>query len=454
LQTKIVVEVPYTIAAEERGMMHSALRQNYAWARLDRLTWLVTAALALGIAGCESTMKSGDTLPSRVVSQPKLPPTLGATFEVAHFQTSWDITHVVVDPSGLAHVIIGIKKTREVQHVLVGPDGVLGRETVATGIKPGNLDAAFDASGELHILVNFEHYAKVDGAWRGAVRTPWQEVGLEARSRGFVAGGRDLIWKFLVAGDEVGAPGHWDLIVLGNVIGVPWHSPGWKLMVVPETTPAYSSWTVIDPHDNLVVDGNWISSDADGVVTLLYQARGYGLRYARFDTGVGPAEAAGVVRTKGGRILRSITATPSTRGGQEALLNSVAAAPDGATRLFVQYDGASRLVHGDTWGVPIARPIAHLYKVLLASAGGEGFHALAIGTSRHVWSGRDVPLYYMQFSDGGWSDPVELGIAPSLGFPVDAINIGSAAGNKALAVWPTDSGIVGRWITLEAKSPQ
>jgi hypothetical protein len=95
-----------------------------------------------------------------------------------------------------------------------------------------------------------------------------------------------------------------------------------------------------------------------------------------------------------------------------------------------------------------------LHKVLLASAGGDAFHALAIGKSRHFWSGRDVPLYYLVFSDGGWSDPVELGIAPSLGFPVDAISLGSAASGKALAVWPNDSGIVGRWIALEAKSTQ
>ena len=430
-------------------MIHSAPRCCAVVYRA-RWPWLAAIAIASVTAGCQGTLPPSETSPARTPGESQSPSTLSTAFEVAHFRTTTsDITRVLVDRSGVGHVIIGIKESRQIQHVLVGPDGVLGRETVATGVKAGSFDAAFDGSGGLHILIDGEHYAKVDGAWRANVRTPWQEAGLEARGRSFVAGSKDLIWQFLVAGEDVGAPGRWDLIV-GSFFMVPWRSHGWKLVVVPEATPAYTSWTILDPRDNSVVDSFWTASAADGAITLLYEARGSGLRYAQFDIAAEPLAANSAISIKNGRTMRSITGTSSTLSA-EWMSHGVCstAARDGATRLFVQENGASRLVHGDTWGGPIALPLSSFHDVRLASAGNNNFHALVTGKDRHPWSWNpDRPLLYLTFSNGAWSEPIEIA-SPTTA--VDAISLGSDAGSKALAVWPTDTGIIGRWITLETK---
>ena len=60
---------------------------------------------------------------------------------------------------------------------MLGPDGVIERELIKSAVETTlNLDAAFDRSGRLHVLIGNEHMIKQEGIWVAVERTPWEEA--------------------------------------------------------------------------------------------------------------------------------------------------------------------------------------------------------------------------------------------------------------------------------------
>jgi hypothetical protein len=181
---------------------------------------------------------------------------LGPVYELLKVKTSRDRVHVVLDRSGLGHVIVALTERKEIHHVVVGPEGVLEREIIRTCVSPWTIDAAFDATGLLHVLIDDEHLVKKDGLWRNLDRTPWKEACFEAAAPRFVPGAPDLIWAFPVEGTKVGSPKRWDLIGFGSFIFamiLPIYTSGSKLVVVSEADSNFTSWAVLDPHDALSI---------------------------------------------------------------------------------------------------------------------------------------------------------------------------------------------------------
>lgn len=73
------------------------------------------------------------------------------------------------------------------------------------------------------------------------------------------------------------------------------------------------------------------------------------------------------------------------------------------------------------------------------------------GRAYNQWTGKGFPVLYLEFGRGTWSAPVEVGTADVLsffGYVWNAIQLGSSGGREALVVWPTEDGIVARWIVL------
>ena len=101
-------------------------------------------------------------------------------------------------------------------------------------------------------------------------------------------------------------------------------------------------------------------------------------------------------------------------------------------------------------GRAIELPIKTFWEPRLAPAGNGRFHAVVVGPARNEWTGKDAPILYLEFFEGKWSAPVELGLANVSSFWAsiwEAVQIGGD-GPEALVVWPTEDGIVGRWVRI------
>ena len=83
----------------------------------------------------------------------------------------------------------------------------------------------------------------------------------------------------------------------------------------------------------------------------------------------------------------------------------------------------------------------------MAPAGGDAFHLVTTADDR---------MLYLLYADGAWSMPVDLGrgTVQSRGM-WDSLDVASAGNDRAFVVWPTSTGIVGRWVDAQIarKSP-
>ena len=117
--------------------------------------------------------------------------------------TGLEKVKALVDNTGLAHIFISSKQINEVHHVVLGPDGVIERELIKSAVDtPRNLDAAFDRSGRLHVLIGNEHMIKQEGSWVAVERTTLERGRPYDPDGGLASlpGARDLTWAFLIGG--------------------------------------------------------------------------------------------------------------------------------------------------------------------------------------------------------------------------------------------------------------
>jgi len=432
--------------------------------RLHFIAWFAVVCFAW-ISGCTSPQV-------RELAEAAKPPhvSLGPIHELLHFETSLDRVRVVQDRSGLGHVIVASSKLEEVHYIVVGPEGVLEHEVIRSGIWPGNIDAAFDAPGLLHVLIDGEHWVKKDGRWSNAEHTPWKEAGFKKVLPNFVPGAQDLIWAFSVGGAELGAPSRWDWFGFGGFnAGIiwPWLTSASKLVIVPETDSKYTSWTVLDPQDELDADNVRIAADTNNTVHIVYDAtrtlfvNDAHPRYAQFtvenkpgETMVEASQSSGI---RDGKLLQSVSGhaieiaegTGNSSGlGYQA---SMAADPVTGTVLVIKAHTASWVLSDNAWSKATLLPLQHFWEPRLTPAGNNRFRAVVIGEADNQWTGHGSPVLYLEFSQGAWSAPVVLGAADVASFwgnIWNAVQIGSNGGRETLVVWPVEEGIVARWIVL------
>ncbi|HEV8619686.1 MAG TPA: hypothetical protein VGQ79_01535 [Nitrospiraceae bacterium] len=444
---------------------------------------LFLCILPLTIFGCQSI----SVLPTEDVTTQAIPYIhAGPLHVLLKMPTGLDKVKVLVDNTGLAYIFISSIRINEVHHVVLGPDGVIERELIKSSVDTLNLDAAFDRSGRLHVLIGNEHMIKQEGSWVAVERTPWEELGLTIKRPGFVAGARDLTWAFLIGGQEVGTAGRWDWFGIAGgypPLGLiwPWHTQADKLMIVPEMAPTYTTWMVLEPESNFDTDLWAFGTDGQGAIHVAYeQSRPnvmmqYGeISHAKFviepDRTAPPTASSDVTAPL--RERRQLQAIP---GGRAIGYNksptfiyppvSIAIDPDSGTTLVVRRSGGFEeffqlreagprgfLVRDEEWSAAIPMAVSNVMKTSVAPSGNDRFHAVVVGEPSNFWTGGDNPIYYLNLTSNVWSPPVTLGLANNSHWIfkglVDSVEVASNGRRRAVVVWPTDEGIVGRWIEL------
>lgn len=384
--------------------------------------------------------------------------------------TGLDKVKVLIDKTGLAHIFIASVRTNEVHRVVLAPDGVIERELIKSNVDTLNLDVAFDRSGQLHVLIGEEHLIKQDGTWVTWERTPWKETGLKIKKPGFVAGARDLTWAFLISGEEVGTPGRWDWFgVAGGLppmgLIVPWHTQADKLMIVPEMAPTYTLWMVVEPESTRDTWFWAFGVDRQGAIQVVYEQANFlfmpiaGVYYQKVviepDPSATPMASSDVTAPL--RDRRQLLAIPEGQLVGPTDISgppvSIAVDPDsGAALVVMRVDRSGYVVRDQKFSASIRLPVSAIMKSSIASAGKERFHAVVVGQHTNFWTGDYRPVYYLSFSGSVWSRPVALGIAKSSHWffkdVKPSVEVASSDSRRAVVVWPTDEGIVGRWIEL------
>jgi hypothetical protein len=448
---------------------------------------LFLCILPLTIFGCQSI----SVLPTEDVTTQATPYIhAGPLHVLLKMPTGLDKVKVLVDNTGLAHIFISSKRINEVHHVVLGSDGVVERELVKnlSSLDTLNLDAAFDRSGQLHVLIGREHMTKQEGNWVTVERTPWKEEGLTIRRQpSFVAGARDLTWAFLIEGQEVGTSGRWDWFgVAGGYppLGLfwPWHTQADKLIVVPEMAPTYTMWMVLEPESSLDTDFWAFGVNRQGAIQVVYeQSRTMPflppvteVSHAKFviepDRLALPTASSDVTAPRWEH--QQLQAIP---GGRAIGSNnrptfiyppvSIAIDPDSGATLVVRRSGGFEeffqlreagprgfLVRDEEWSAAIPMTVSNVMKTSVAPSGNDRFHAVVVGEPSNFLTGGDNPIYYLNLTSNVWSPPVTLGLANNSHWIfkdlVDSVEVASNGSRRAVVVWPTDEGIVGRWIEV------
>lgn len=385
---------------------------------------------------------------------------LGPQLELASFKTSTDHTAVLLDSAGNAHVVVAAASTREVQHVTVSRDGMVQRELVSADRAPSTISAAFDSAGQLHLLMDATHMVREASGWKADAYTPWDAAGVKAQQPRLVQYRDGLVWAFIVDGREVGASGRWDWYLIGGAfaaIAIPWHSASDKLVIVSPSAGSAPSWYVIDPQDSLDADNAMFAADNHGNLNVVYSATQVALakleqpRQALIPlANVAPQQAPMPAAPLRSTTLYPVSGAPlrAPQSAQDLNQASVAVDPESGLLLFVNAHQAATTFSDGAWSRPIRLPLSKFWEPSLAAAGKDAFHLLTVADSQ---------VLYLLFAQEDWSAPVELGqarVATTFGAMWDALGIASNGHNRAFAVWPTESGIAGRWIegTAEIKA--
>lgn len=404
------------------------------------------------LASCASEPTVGPTGPPPDVQ-------LGPVVELLPFRTSSDHVDVVVDDSGHAHVFIAAKRPQEVHHVVVSPEGAVQREPVESASSPSIVSAAFDSGNTLHLLLDGKHLVRDASKWRAADTTPWEAAGIQVQAPGFAQGKHGLLWAFTVDGKEVGTKGRWEWYAFGGAMGgviFPWHHASQKLVLVPEAAMAEPLWYVLDPTENLDTFNAMPAVDDDRNLHVVYNASRGGMagtddaRYARIALGpVSPAaEQPATAESIGSRKLSPLSGSQIPWFGLERtglMQASSAVDPETGMVLIVRAHDASLALDDGKWGLPVPLPLSSYWEPKAAPAGGKAFHLMTTADKR---------VLYLLYADGSWSAPIELGQAGvASGSIWGALDIASDGSNRAFVVWPTTTGIVGRWVDGSGRHP-
>jgi hypothetical protein len=281
-----------------------------------------------------------------------------------------------------------------------------------------------------------------------------------------VAGGdrnRPLLYAFDVRGKAVGAPARWDIFGVGGYGGGiiwPWRTRGSRLAVVAEDGGHYDTWSVVDLDDNEDVADWRTIADPDGRVHVVYDAQRNVLatqslaRYACIE----PAATAdsSPAREIDGHHVRAVSGTvvPITPEAP-AIGMSAALGFDAATGelLLIRQHRGGRVLRDDAWGPDVPFPMDLAWEPRVASLAAGGFDVVVTGSRTDSPSGYRQPVFYLQFRDGRWSAPVEIGDAKVdalFGSIWGAVQLASDGNDRLLVTWPVPDGIEARWLRVRA----
>ena len=412
--------------------------------RCAGLAFLLSLALLLN--ACAHEPPAGPSGPSPEIR-------LGPMLELLQFRTTNDSTTTLLDSQGNAHVFVAAADLREVHHVTVSADGAMQRELVATDSSPSSISAAFDRTGRLNLLMDGVHMVRGATSWTRDAYTPWDAVGITAHQPRLIQVSDGHAWAFHVDGKEVGAHGRWDWYGIGGApagIIFPWYSASQKLVIVPETAEAGTPWYAVDPKDNLDATNANFAADHLGKLHVVYSASRTVLATAQqprylqmLVNGSQTEERPAPAEQQRSTTLYPVDGKPILSlapGPADLSRAAVAVDPQSGMLLLVPAHQASLVYSHGAWSVQDQLPLQYFWEPRLAPAGGNAFHLMTMN---------EGSVYYLVYSQDGWSAPVELGqtkVAGIFGNTWNAVAIASSGHNRAFGVWPIETGIAGRWI--------
>jgi hypothetical protein len=429
-------------------------------AALGRAAAAAALLLPLLLTACVAT-------PPRPAGEPPAVE-LGPVIRLLELPTSSEQVRALIDDAGLAHVLVASPGDRTLRHLVVDAAGTIPlAEVVRSDVKPASLDAAFDAAGRLHMLAGTQHLVREPaGGWSEAA-TPWAAAGLEAGTARFVTGGvtgGPLVYAFDVKGKALGAPTRWDLYGIGGYGGGiiwPWRTRGSRLAVVAEDGGRYDAWSVVDLDDNEDVADWSVVASPDGRVHVVYDAQRSVLalqslaRYVCIDPV--SADDASRWREIAGRRVRSVAGTDMPVAPEQPGVGPGAALgfnPATSEMLLVRPHDGGRVLRDGAWGPVALLPLELAFDPRLVPRAAGGFDVVVIGSRPESPSGEESPVFYLQFRDGGWSAPVEVGgakVDSFFGSVWDAVQIASDGQERVFVTWPVRGGIEGRWVRVRGE---
>jgi hypothetical protein len=366
---------------------------------------------------------------------------------------------VAIDQDGRVHALALTSKPPELHHLIIGIEGVLKREVVTGSASYDHLDIAFDSSGSLHAIVDEDHFVLEDGVWRTLQKHHCIK---------FISGGEDLFCLSRVEGKDVGAAADVDWYFIAGagyggggccLIPLPHHPD--KLVLARKTSEGWSKLALFDAETKFEMRYAAIAADNSGTLHVLYNsAEGGSLRaeqcaYARIEP-MTPKKASQSKQSyssdheEAPRTFANVSGQVLVTRRNPSFLScqDIAVDPETGTALITIMEGYgerfqsySRIVESGKIGWNVL-----MYDfdgmIDVEPAGERRF--LALG----VWSDQGSPtktwfIYYLEYHDGMWSAPVELG---------KNIHVGNVAflsdlDRRAFALWTKKDGRpVGRWI--------
>jgi hypothetical protein len=386
---------------------------------------------------------------------------VGPIIDLLSGRTSREKVKVVADGGDQVRVLIASTELQQVLELVVRREGVVQRRVVAPHASPWSIDAAFDNAGKFHALVDTDHLVLEDGVWRKSERTPWHEAGVTPKGLAhFVPGAPRLIWAFQVAGSVVGASRRLEIWGIGGGAGAllwPWFTSGQRAVIVAEAPTGFGPWVVLEPQAKSDTRIEALAADHSGAAYVRYIAQTGGMggtsegRYAHISAALlggtkGPdSGTAGTRGTEGG--TGQLLGISGGVDDEKDCPSALAADPESGIALV----GLRVLLSGrDLIAGPLDLPLDVRVRnpdVRTAAAGGDAFHALV--TAAEVGQKDSRFAWYMLFSEGKWSAPIQLGatgVASFWGTGWDAYGITSLPSGTAFLVWPTEGGLIGRWV--------
>lgn len=395
---------------------------------------------------------------------------LGPVLDLAKFTTGEDRIQIVSGPADMVHVFIASAALRQVLEIRVRPYGPAEKQVVRSDVMPSSLDAAVDAGGRLHVLMDAEHLVWDGGQWRTA-DTVWRQTGIQAERPRFVRGNRDLAWTFTALGEQMGVTqGRWVWRAsgggypAGGFLVYPWFEKARKAVLVADGEGKVRPWNVLDPHsklDTAILDalfddaGNvhvigatgsniHLLGDTSFLNEIAGRRAGRDIRYFYARVEAGNLRAAGSAAPgapdQGKEVLQLIDIT-----AQRPLDRPFPLAVDPMTGTVLLAD--RWLSRAGAWTeLKSPSPFGYNPPLRSVSAGNDDFHVIAGGNIDARFAGR-AGIQYAMFSKGEWSAPVWLGVAGTASLLQETrVGMARIGNGNAFVAWSTADGFVGRWI--------
>jgi len=360
------------------------------------------------------------------------------------------------DQDGRVHVLALASKPPELHHLIIGIEGVLNREVVTSSESYDHLDIAFDSSANLHAIVDEDHFVLEEGTWHKLSKQPCVKL---------IRGGQDLFCLSRVEGKDVGAPGDWDwYIIAGAGYGapgcclIPWHSYPDKLVLARKTPEGWSKLALFEVETKFEIENPSIAADESGTLHIFYKTEEGGTfrdtqcAYMRIEPmTLGESSESNQSFSSDHeevpRTLAKISGRVITKGDWSLECHDIAVDPETGTALITISAGShysfSYIVEDGKIGTQV-----HMYEfdgVIDVEPAGEGrFLALGIWWDQGFPTGGTKFIYYLEYRDGMWSAPVELGKETNW---LRNVVLLSDLDRRAFALWINkDDRPVARWI--------